>query len=209
MSARAQDPAEELALLVRSGWRLIILDTFEEERALRMLERVAAACERRLLVWSIASGLGDEGEGAGSLDAGLQAVESVSEPALIALLDPQRSPQGDIAARRLRDLLPLLAKRRQCVVGVGPGLEFSTELGREAAFVELPLPRAQELEPVFRRLREGTGDGPVTAAESTAQSPRCSRNARPDLDRRKRLPLVKMSIVPHPVYLHRRGVTLV
>ena len=51
------DPAEELALLVRTGWRLIILDTFEEERALRMLERVAAACERKLIVWSIASGL--------------------------------------------------------------------------------------------------------------------------------------------------------
>ena len=94
------DPAEELALLVRTGWRLIILDTFEEERALRMLERVAAACERRLIVWSIASGLGDEGKGAGSLDEGLQAIESVSEPALIALLDPQRSAQGDIAARR-------------------------------------------------------------------------------------------------------------
>jgi AAA+ superfamily predicted ATPase len=170
VSARAVDPAEELALLVRTGWRLIVLDTFEEERALRMLERVAGACERRLIVWSIASGLGDEGAGAGSLDAGLQAIESVSEPALIALLDPQRSAQGDIAARRLRDLLPLLAKRRQCVVGLGPGLEFSTELGREAAFVELPLPRAQELEPVFRKLREGAGDGPVTSAENAVLS---------------------------------------
>ena len=38
--------AEELLALVRSGWRLLALETFEEERALSLLERAAEALER-------------------------------------------------------------------------------------------------------------------------------------------------------------------
>jgi len=168
VSTETQDPADELALLVRTGWRLIALETFEEERALRLLERVAHATERKLVVWSISGGLGGEGKGAGSLDAGLQAIAQLSEPALFVVLDPQRGTQGDMPARRLRDLLPLLGKRRQCVIGLGPALELPLELAREAAFVELPLPRANELQPVFRKLRDASNDGPITPQEEHA-----------------------------------------
>jgi hypothetical protein len=56
--------AEEIRTLIRSGWRLIALESFEEDRALSLLERVAEGAERRLLRWSVASGLGDRGHGA-------------------------------------------------------------------------------------------------------------------------------------------------
>ena len=82
--------ADELRLLVRSGWRLIALETFEEERAQNLLERVAEASERRCRVWSAASGLSDSGEGSGSLDAGLRAIEAIEEPSLFVLLDAHR-----------------------------------------------------------------------------------------------------------------------
>jgi len=32
--------SDELRLLIRSGWRLIVLETFEEDRALALLEKV-------------------------------------------------------------------------------------------------------------------------------------------------------------------------
>ena len=35
--------ARELGLLIRAGWRVIALESFEEERALHLLERVASA----------------------------------------------------------------------------------------------------------------------------------------------------------------------
>ena len=54
---------QELALMVQSGWRVIALETFEEERATKLLERVAEACKRTLVRWSSASGLGDTGQG--------------------------------------------------------------------------------------------------------------------------------------------------
>ena len=50
----SSNPSQELSLLIRSGWRLIAFETFEEDRALRILERVASACEKELITWSVA-----------------------------------------------------------------------------------------------------------------------------------------------------------
>ena len=49
---------DELRALVRAGWRLLALETFEEDRAVGLLERVATALERRCITWSCAAGLG-------------------------------------------------------------------------------------------------------------------------------------------------------
>ena len=54
--------AEELALLVRAGWRVVSLESFEEDRALKLLERVAAASDRTCLPWTLGSGLGSYAE---------------------------------------------------------------------------------------------------------------------------------------------------
>ena len=95
------DCGEELSLLLRSGWRVIALESFEEERAVRVLERVAASCERTLLVWSTAGGIGGSGEGAASLDAGLIALVMRDAPALFVVLDAHRV-LGDAAAPSAR-----------------------------------------------------------------------------------------------------------
>jgi hypothetical protein len=159
---------EELGQLVRAGWRLLALESFEEERALAVLERTAAGSERRLHVWSLASGLAPadaaargarapaEGTGAGSLDAGLRALATVEAPALFALLDAQRLLDDPLAVRRLRDLLPQLGARRQAVVLLGPRIELPLELVRETGRVELPLPGAPELRALFRKVAEQT-----------------------------------------------------
>ena len=49
--------AEELQLLIRSGWSLIALESSEEDRALGLLRRIAQATERRCITWTLASGL--------------------------------------------------------------------------------------------------------------------------------------------------------
>ena len=94
-------PAEELRALVRAGWRLLALETFEEERAVSLLERVGEALERPCIQWSVASGLGDTGHGHGSLDEGLQAIAKHPEPAIFALLDAHRMLEDPIASGQL------------------------------------------------------------------------------------------------------------
>ncbi|HEM46311.1 MAG TPA: AAA family ATPase, partial [Alphaproteobacteria bacterium] len=165
-------PAQELGLLVRSGWRLIAFETFEEDRALRVLERVAEGLERRLVLWSLASGVIGTGQGAGDLDAGLAAIAEVQEPALFALLDAHRALAEPSATRRLRDMLPLLGKRRQSLVLLGPVVDVPVELVRETGHVALPLPRVDELDSLFRRVV-----GPGDASDADALLEPCVRAA--------------------------------
>jgi AAA+ superfamily predicted ATPase len=151
------DAAQELAVLVRAGWRVIALESFEEERALRTLGQVAAASKRGLRTWSLASGLAPDGAGAEDFDAGLRAMAACEEPTLFAVLDAQTVLDDARAVRRLRDLLPELGRRRQAVVLVGPVLTLPLELEREGGRVSVPLPGMAELAGLFQRVLEAGG----------------------------------------------------
>ncbi|MCS5635237.1 MAG: AAA family ATPase [Myxococcota bacterium] len=151
---------DELSSFVASGWRLIAFESFEEDRALRILERLASHHDRELVRWSVASGLGKSGEGAGSLEEGLQAIQAMDGPALFVLLDAHLEADTPACARRLRDMLPTLGERKQCIVLVGPIVDIPLELSREVGRATLPLPRADEIDSLFRRAldRQETSD---------------------------------------------------
>jgi ATP-dependent 26S proteasome regulatory subunit len=166
--------AEELQLLIRSGWNLVALESCEEDRALALLERVAQATERRCIPWTLASGLeiqsektqrksrkhhAVDGVSAGSFNNGLIGISESAEPAVFAVLDAHRLLDDPMAIRRLRDLLPQLAERRQVVVLLGPVLHLPIELQRDAATLELPLPNDAELLALFERLLEKRAAG--------------------------------------------------
>ena len=70
------------------------------------------------------------------------------------MLDAHRWLDDAIALRRLRDLLPALGARKQCIVLVGPLFHLPVEIEREAGRVALPLPSAAELAHLFERVLE-------------------------------------------------------
>jgi len=150
LSGRAD---QELLLLLKAGFRLAVLETFEEERALRLLERAAGRAERSFHTWSVASGLDASGRGAGSLSAGVEAIAELEASAVVALLDVAPDPIG---IRRIRDSLGRLSQRRQTLVWVAPRVEVPLELEREVGWVQLPLPRADELRQLFQRVVKGS-----------------------------------------------------
>jgi AAA+ superfamily predicted ATPase len=164
----SRDCAKEVGLLVKAGWRLIGLEAFEEERALATLKLAAQACKRELVTWSVASGLGSTGHGSGTLDDGLRAISAAAEPAIFAILDAHRQLQDPVALRRLRDMLDLLAERMQAIVLLGPALDLPSELVHEAAIVELPLPRAAELDALFRSAIESPNPESLESAVRAA-----------------------------------------
>jgi SpoVK/Ycf46/Vps4 family AAA+-type ATPase len=118
--------------------------------------------------WSVASGLASSGKGAGSFDDGLRAISTVAEPAIFAILDAHRQLHDPLALRRLRDLFPLLGERMQSVVLVGPALDLPPEFVHDTAVVELPLPRASELEALFRAAIEAPDEAALEAAVKAA-----------------------------------------
>ena len=145
-------PANELEQLIRAGWRLIALETFEEDRGLRLLDRVGDATQREPIVWSLASGRSGTDDAAGSLEAGLRSLAHHEKPALFVLLDVQPLLNNPVCIRLIRDWLPTLTRRRQAVIMLGPLLDPPQELERETGRVALPLPKQSELDGLFRRV---------------------------------------------------------
>ncbi|MAE96095.1 MAG: ATPase, partial [Deltaproteobacteria bacterium] len=154
---------QELWLQIRAGFRLVALETVEEERALRLLERVAKRAERELHTWSLATGIDGSGEAAGSLEAAVAAFEGEAEPTLWAVADAHAVLTEPVGLRRLRDALPGLAERKQLVVLLGPVLELPLEFEREATRLNLPLPDAAELRSMFERVVANTRDAEVAS----------------------------------------------
>jgi ATP-dependent 26S proteasome regulatory subunit len=162
-AAGAEVIEKELGWLLRAGYRVVAFESFEEDRALRVLERAAAQSERTLAVWSSAAGL--EGRGTGTLDAGLRELETIEKPLVLAVLDAQTVLTDNVAVRRLRDALPRLAQRKQTVVLLGPVVDLPLELEREASRLTLPLPTADELRRLFERVASGGGGGAAPSGD--------------------------------------------
>ncbi|MGH7287358.1 MAG: hypothetical protein ACREI8_04995, partial [Myxococcota bacterium] len=153
--APADATEKELVWLLRAGYRVLVLESFEEERALRVLERAVQQSERSLQVWSLSNGV--EGRGAGSLDLGFRELEAQEKPLVLAVLDAQAVLADALAVRRLRDALPRLGQRKQTIVLIGPVVDLPLELEREASRLSLPLPTADELRRLFERVAAGAG----------------------------------------------------
>jgi len=148
------DAAAELSLLLRSGYRLVAVESFEEDRALRALERASRSAGRTLRTWSVASGLDGSGEGIGSLDACLRSIAASEEPAVFALMDAHELLSDPLTRRLLRDTLGDLGRRRQTLVLVGPVVELPEALDRDTGRVQIPLPTAEDLTGLFSRVSE-------------------------------------------------------
>jgi hypothetical protein len=153
MAGASETAEQDLVWLLRAGYRVLALESFEEERALRVIERAATQAERAFVTWSLAGGIA--GKGAGSLDAGLRELEGLDKPLVLAVLDAQVVLGDPMARRRLRDALPRFGQRRQTVVLLGPVVELPLELEREASRLTLPLPSAEELRRLFERVAHG------------------------------------------------------
>ncbi|MCH2170925.1 AAA family ATPase [Myxococcota bacterium] len=173
--------AETLQQLVRSGWRLLALESCEEDRALGVIDFAAEATGRSSFSWSLASGLTLRNateeirtDARGSLTAGLESMAAVHEPALFSILDAHRVLDDPLAVRGLRDALPQFASRRQAVVFLAPGLRLPVELVRETARLELPLPSAPDLSRLLLKVTQ-RGSSPVPEPEVLTASVRAAQ----------------------------------
>jgi len=138
--------ARDIAVLSRSGYPVIYVVTQEEDRALELVEAAAKAVRKGFFRWSVSEGFGADDDAAiGDPRLAIDAVASTEEPALFTLLDLHPYLDDPGVVRHLRDTLSTLTRRRQSVVVVAPELNLPPGLEKEAAVVDLPLPKNEEL----------------------------------------------------------------
>ncbi len=133
--------AEELTLLASSGYPLVYMLTWEEDRARRI---VAEAVEAgKLEVWSVTGGRDP-----------FELLDSLKDaaPGVTVLLDFHVHLAEPGIVRRLRDLVPHLSRIGHMLVLISPVLALPEELEKDVSLLQVPLPGRGELDRLFRQV---------------------------------------------------------
>jgi len=165
---------ERLKVLIGSSTPIVVMETVEEVRAVRLVRAACSSLSLAVFEWSIASGLtrcgSDVGqvihEGfAGGLSANsLESVENakaiynsrepeqmlgnlegISIEATFILKDLHRHMENPVVIRRLRDVGQKFSTNRRTVILTAPKIDIPPELSGLVEFLDLPLPDRQRL----------------------------------------------------------------
>jgi SpoVK/Ycf46/Vps4 family AAA+-type ATPase len=173
------DVLERLKILLNSSTPIIVMETAEEMRAVRLVRVACSSLNLATFEWSIASGLARCGSDVGELipepgpfpacatgheahDIGTQALYNSREPsqalsnleamsleAAFVLKDFHRHMDDPVVVRRLRDVGQKFSSNRRTVIITAPSITIPPELGSLVEFLELPLPDKQRLRQII------------------------------------------------------------
>ena len=179
------DPLERLKILLSSSTPIVVMETVEEMRAVRLVRAACSSLSLATFEWSIASGLVRCGSEVGELVpetgfsppvgpghdlSGAQALYNSKEPAqalsnleamsleaAFVLKDFHRHMDDPVVVRRLRDVGQKFSTNRRTVIITAPSITIPAELGSLVEFLELPLPDKQRLRQIIDEMTVRVG----------------------------------------------------
>jgi ATPase family associated with various cellular activities (AAA)/AAA+ lid domain len=161
------DTLERLKILLNSSTPIVVMETVEEMRAVRLVRAACSSLNLATFEWSIASGLVRCGSDVGELipetgfaamhpghdQSGAQALynskdpaqalsnlEAMSLEAAFVLKDFHRHMDDPVVVRRLRDVGQKFSANRRTLIITAPAITIPAELVSLVEFLELPLP---------------------------------------------------------------------
>ena len=169
---------DRLKVLLDSSTPIVVMETVEEVRAVRLVRAACAALNLATFEWSVATGLARCGSDGASLqveagklpvhatgsesDLNAQAIYNSREPALMLgnlegisieaafiLKDIHRHMEDPIVVRRLRDVGQKFRENRRTVIITAPSITIPPELAGLVEFLDLPLPDRQRLRQII------------------------------------------------------------
>ncbi len=180
------DPLERLKILLSSSTPIVVMETVEEMRAVRLVRAACSSLSLATFEWSIASGLVRCGSEVGELVpetgfsaaglghdpnlSGAQALYNSKEPAqalsnleamsleaAFVLKDFHRHMDDPVVVRRLRDVGQKFSTNRRTVIITAPSITIPAELRSLVEFLELPLPDKQRLRQIIDEMTVRVG----------------------------------------------------
>lgn len=164
------DVRDRLKILIDSSTPIVVIETAEEVRAVRLVREAAAPLHLAVFEWSIATGLvrGGVEVAAAAADRGspgttharlqpaddhaaaiynsrepaqaLGTLEAMNLEAVFILKDFHRHLEDPVVVRRLRDVGQKFSSNRRTVVITAPAITVPAELSSLVEFLDLPLP---------------------------------------------------------------------
>ena len=155
------DVATQLDVLIRARYPILYLVSWEEDRAMYLLMKIARTQKKNLAVWTatdgmraieVASGLREPADkGRKPLEA-LNTILQDAQPCIYVLKDFHPYLKDSVVIRQLRDLCHALRRSYKTVVFLSPLLELPFELQKSVTVVDLPVPGRQVMDGLLEDL---------------------------------------------------------
>jgi ATP-dependent 26S proteasome regulatory subunit len=168
------DVGKEIETLIRAKYPILSLVSWEERRVEETLQTVCNSLQRQLHTWSITQGMRPPvarvSGGAkpttlpGELEA-LALVHEASEFTVFLLRDFHPYLKDPRVVRLLRDLAARLRGKAQTLILLSPILTLPTELEKDVAVVEFPLPGRPEIDAMLNQVIDAVKSNPAIDTE--------------------------------------------
>ncbi|HEU5180232.1 MAG TPA: AAA family ATPase [Candidatus Polarisedimenticolia bacterium] len=152
-----RDPLQDLHLLIRSRYCIIVLETDEQDRAESLLRKLAARLRVPFFSWTPTKGLRRDGESGaiyGTADPGqaLAHIESARLPALYHFLSLGGFLEDKVLAARLKDAAEPFTRSTGALILTGTALELPEAVKPISATLRLPSPELSEYRDLLHRV---------------------------------------------------------
>ena len=149
------DNLNDLALIVKSRFPLVSVETSEEVRMMRLLERAANLEGWPLFVWSIADGIrriprSDVITQTYEFQAALRHIDKTPQDGIYVLLDAQPYFEDPVNVRLIKEIAQEYYKTARTLVFISQRIEIPPDLQRMSARFALPLPTAQDIRALIK-----------------------------------------------------------
>jgi SpoVK/Ycf46/Vps4 family AAA+-type ATPase len=170
----------ELEILVRARYPLIYVISWEEQRVMKQVRKIASQLGKKVFEWSVTTGLvpGDVPEGqqkkeASTMDplAALDNMIEFMEPSLFVLKDfhPYIKEHNSAVIRRVREVGASLRNTYKTVIIISPMMQLPAELEKEVAVLDFDLPTEQDFSQLLSRIVDDVRDNPKLNVKEVPQ----------------------------------------
>jgi len=149
------DTLHDLAVIIRSRFPIVRVETREEDRMVKLLERVANLEGWALFVWSVADGLrriprSDTVTQTNDFRDVLKHIDKTPQNGVYVFLDAHPYFADPINVRLVKEIAQEYWKSARTLVFVSPALELPADLARLSASFSLPLPDTGAVREIVR-----------------------------------------------------------
>jgi AAA+ superfamily predicted ATPase len=147
---------------IRARITLIVLVTYEEERALGLIKEYCEQSNSQGFTWDIAEGFQCL-TGKGSLPTAkdpltaLEQIDKASEKAIYVLKDFHDTWNNPQIKRKLRSVVQRLKFSKKSIITLNPPTTIPEELKDEVVTIEVSSPSMEDLDEVLRKLTDNPG----------------------------------------------------
>lgn len=171
----------ELEVLVRARYPLLYVLSWEEQRVLLQVSRIAGRLNKKVFEWSVNTGLVPAGtnlQSQKSRDTATQdplvalgTIIDHVEPALYVLKDfhPFLKNQNMAVIRRMREAASALKNTYKTIIIVSPLLEMPAELEKDVTIIDFDLPQANDFAALLDRIIEEVKSNPKLEVNPNSQ----------------------------------------